>query len=210
MNNNQVIDDVKGGPKKQINLVKSRSKKEIILQELIKRRLLIKKYRNNYRLVSIFLAIVIVVIVGYFIFGISNPEPIPIAIQNKVSFPIFYPKPSKQVVIANNSFKYDKSKGQVIFNISYDKQNITFAQQSSPDSFSADPNFYQSLVQSLNGYASFDSIDGQVNLTLPNQTKDQTAVMNAKGTLLFANSSGKLSQAEWKLLFNTLNNTQPQ
>jgi len=210
MSNNQVIDDVKSDLSKQIGTQETRSKKDIILRELIKRRLLIKRYRNNYRLVSLLLAIFIVIIVGYFVYVISNSDPIPTTIQKSVTFPIFYPKPSKQVVIKSSSFKYDKSKGQVTFSIGYDKRNITFAEQSSPDSFSADPNFYQSLVQSLNDYASFETIDGQVNLTLPNQTKDQTAVMNAKGTLLFANSNGKLSQANWKLLFNTLNNTQPQ
>jgi hypothetical protein len=210
MYNNQVIDNVKSGSSKPANLVKTSSKKDIVLRELIKRRLLIKKYRSNYRLVSLLLAIIVVIIVGYFLYVISNPNPIPKTIQNSVTFPIFYPKPSKQVAIKSSSFKYDKSKGQVTFSVNYNKQNITFAEQSSPDSFSADPNFYQSLAQSLNSYASFDTIDGQVNLTLPSQTKDQTAVMNAKGTLLFANSSSKLTQANWKLLFNTLDNTQPQ
>ncbi|HUD05657.1 MAG TPA: hypothetical protein VMR18_01895 [Candidatus Saccharimonadales bacterium] len=65
-----------------------------------------------------------------------------------------------------------------------------------------------SIIEKLNGYASFDSVDGTVSLTNPTEVKSETAVMNAKGTLLFAKSNGNLSENSWKLLFNSLDYSQ--
>jgi hypothetical protein len=187
-----------------------RDKKDIIKEELAKRRQLIQKYRNNYRSLSAVIVIFVLMIAGYFIYEISHPNPVPFNIQNSVKFAIFYPSPSKTIIIKKPSFKYDKSKGQLIFDVSFEGNEIIFSEQSSPDSFSADPNFYQNLVQSLDDYATFQSLDGRVDLTIPAQTKQQTAIMNAKGTLVFANSNKKMSEANWKLLFNSVDNTQPQ
>lgn len=86
---------------------------------------------------------------------------------------------------------------------------ITFAEQSSPDSFAADPNFYPAFIQKLGGYDTFNSVNGQVDLTRPAQVNAETGVMNTKGTLLFARSDGDLSETNWKLLFNSLDYTQP-
>jgi|GEM_PF-2290238 hypothetical protein len=182
--------------------------KRKIKGELIRRRQLIEKYKRNARLVSVLL-IICLGIIGYIIYLNRTPSPIPKDISSAVQFPIFYPEASKQIIVKKTSFKYDKSHGQVSFIVNFNSNNITFAEQGSPDSFSADPNFYTAFVQKLNGYATFSGVDGRVDLTLPSETHEQTAVMNAKGTLLFATTSSQISEANWKLLFNTLNNTQP-
>ena len=138
-----------------------------------------------------------------------KPDPVPKSIQNNVSFAIFYPQPSQQTVFKQNSFKYDKTLAQVTFVINFDKQKITFAEQSTPDSFVNDPNLYSQFVKSLNGYTSFDSLNGRVDLVRPTELRTETGVMNAKGTLMFAESDGNLNEDNWRLVFNSLLNTQP-
>jgi len=147
---------------------------------------------------------------GAWIWWRHDHQVIPENIAQQVNFVIFYPAPTNQIVIQKPSFKYDKSIKQISFIVRFDGQSITFAEQSSPDSFSDDPNFYPQFIQKLNGYATFASIDGSVDLTVPKEIKDEAGVMNAKGTLLFAQSTtGNLSENAWKQLFNSLVYVQP-
>ena len=183
--------------------------KERIKNELLKRRLLIERQKRNNRIIVGLLIVVCLAIGGYVLFVVRQPAVIPGSITSKAQFPIFYPVPSKKVMIEGSSFKYDKSLGQVSFIVNFAKADITFAEQSSPESFSADPNFYSAFVQKLNGYDTFSGEDGRVDLTIPSETHDQTAVMNAQGTLLFASTPSQLSESNWKLLFYSLNNTTP-
>ncbi len=135
---------------------------------------------------------------------------VPSSILKQVSFVIFYPVNNAQLVIEKKGFKYNSSDKQVSFIVRYDGQSITFGEQGSPDSFSDDSSFYPQFIQSLNGYASFASVNGTVNLVTPTETKNEAGVLNAKGTLLFAQSTtGNLSENAWKTLFNTLVYVQP-
>src|SRR5665213_701938 len=175
-----------------------------IKDELVKRRLLIEKHKRNTRLISALLIIICLGIAGYILFVGKQSVIVPKTITSSAQFPILYPEPSKQVTIKQSSFRYDKSHGQVYFIVNFKNYNITFAEQSSPDSFSADPTFYTALVQKLNGYATFAAVDGRVDLSLPAETHEQTAIMNARGTLLFASTRDTISESNWKLLLNTL------
>lgn len=157
-------------------------------------------------LLVIALAIVITILVALFH---NRPAVVPRSILKQVNFVIFYPPASQQMTIEPGTFKYAKSLGQVSFIVGFGGRHITFAEQSSPDSFSADPNFYPQFIQKLGGYATFGSTNGQVDLTRPSQVNAETGVMNAKGTLLFAKSDGDLSEDNWKLLFNALSYAQP-
>jgi len=193
------------GSKQDPEVVKAKIK-----EELLKRRLLIEKHKKNTRLMSALLIIICLGIVGYILFGIKRTIVVPKTITASVQFPIFYPEPSKQITIKQDSFKYDKSMGQVSFIVSFENDKVIFAEQSSPDSFSASPTFYTAFVQKLNGYATFDSVDGRVDLTLPTETHEETAIMNARGTLLFASTASTINETNWKLVFNTMRYTQPR
>jgi hypothetical protein len=153
--------------------------------------------------------VVIVLAAGGTIAYIKRGSVVPRTIAKQVNFVIFYPKPSQQTGIEEKTFKYSSSLGQVSFIVNFAGQQITFAEQSSPDSFSVDPSFYSAFIQKLNGYATFDSIDGRVDLTQPTEVNAQTAIMNAKGTLLFAKASGNISENNWRLLFNSVVYNQP-
>jgi hypothetical protein len=139
--------------------------------------------------------------IGLFVF-VRKPPVIPHNIQKQVNFAIFYPQVSSQASIQKTTFKYDPSLKQLSFIVNFSGRQITFAEQSSPDSFADDPNFYPKFIEKLNGYATFDSVDGRVDLTRPKEVKSQAAVMNSKGTLMFAKSNGDISEDNWKQLFN--------
>jgi hypothetical protein len=154
--------------------------------------------------------LILLALAGAWIWWHHDHQVIPENITQQVNFVIFYPAKTNQIVIQRPSFKYDKSIKQVSFIVRFSGQSITFAEQSSPDSFSDDANFYPQFIQKLNGYAAFDSINGTVNLTVPTETKNEAGVMNAKGTLLFAQSTtGNLNENNWKELFNSLSYVQP-
>jgi hypothetical protein len=149
------------------------------------------------------------VIIGAIIYHNRTPL-IPIKVQNEANFAIFYPNSNNQIRVEKNTIKYNTSLGQVSYIVDFAGKKITFAEQTEPVSFTADPTFYTSFVENLRGYASFDSINGHVDLTFPGQVNSQTAVMVTKGTLLFAKASGNISELNWRFLFNDLNFTQPK
>jgi hypothetical protein len=174
-----------------------------------------KKYRINrrnraFRPILIIITVVVLIIGAGFYHYYHNQSPVPSSILHKINFVIFYPKTNGQTFIEKNTFKYSKSLGQVSFIVEYDGQHITFAEEGSPDSFAADPNFYSQFTSSLNGYATFDTVNGSASLTKPTEVKHEVGVMNTKGTLLFAQSTtGNLSENAWKQLFNSLVYVQP-
>ena len=169
----------------------------------------LRLWKINKRFIIIVCVLIAIFLTATVWFLNNRKSIIPGYISTSVSFPIFYPNASKTIKIDPTTFKYSKSLGQVSFIISFSGSKITFAEQSSPDSFAADPNFLTAFVQKLNDYATFTSINGRVDLVLPSETHLQTGVMNAKGTLVFASSSKNLTENSWKILFNSFNYTQP-
>lgn len=160
-----------------------------------------------YQLGVLVLAIIVLVLV----FALTYKSPvIPKSITSQANFAIFYPVENSQVTIEKNTFKYNKSLGQMSFIVDYLQQQVTFAEQSEPDAFTADPAFYTNFIGKLNGYATFASVNGRVDLTNPANINGQTGVMVTKGTLLFAKSTNAISESNWKLLFNDLISTQPK
>ena len=163
-----------------------------------------------YRLYITILLIVLIALGAGFYVRHYNQSVVPKNILNQLNFSVFYPKQSSQIKIETNSYKYSKQLGQLSFIILYDNRSLTFAEQSSPDSFAADPSFYPKFTSSLNGYATFDTVNGTASLTVPTEVKHEVGVMNAKGTLMFAQSTtGNLSENAWKQLFNSLVYVQP-
>jgi hypothetical protein len=61
------------------------------------------------------------------------------------------------------------------------------------------------LIQQLNESAEFDTDTGTVYLTRPAQlTSGQMAILNAKGTTVYATSSKDLKQDDWQQLFKNI------
>lgn len=150
--------------------------------------------------------LILCAIVGAVIIFRSPDKPVvPEAIQKQANYAIFYPQPGDQTSIQQDTFKYDPSTKQASFVVNFMGRQITFAEQSSPESFADNPNIYPQFVQKLNNYATFDSLNGRVDLTRPKNVNGQAGIMNAKGTLMFASlTTGSLTENQWKELFNNL------
>jgi hypothetical protein len=133
---------------------------------------------------------------------------VPPTITKQTDFVLFYPN-DPAISTQKETFKYDPSAKIFSFTASLQGKTIAFTEQSTPSQFSDIPQYYPALIDKLNGYDSFQNAIGQVDLTRPTEVKSETAVMNAKGTLVFARSNGDLSKDSWKLLFNSLSYIQP-
>ena len=178
-------------------------------RELAKQRSRAARYKKSY--ISIAIVLILIVAGGliyYFVY--SNTIPIPKAVRKEVKFAILYPQSNRTTVYNKASFKYAKSLGQLSFIVNFDGNNITFAEQTTPEPFNATTTFFSSFTQRIGSYATINTTDGQAVLTLPKQTNQETAVMNTKGTLLFASSTSNLSESSWTLLLNTLQSIQPE
>ena len=158
------------------------------------------------------IVICVSVIAAVVVIAVLHQEPVvPKNITNQANFVIFYPTPSSKATVQENTFKYDSNLKVVSFVVIQAGATITFSEQSTPDNFASDQTNYTQFIQKLNLYSGFESVNGIVNLTKPPQTNNEAAVMNAKGTLIFAqqNSGSNLSEDTWKQIFNSLAYTQP-
>ena len=141
----------------------------------------------------------------YFIFLYkSTPNIIPPGIKKQVSFNVFYPSPDPTVTVDSKSFKYDSQAKLMSYVITYVKTPVTIAEQATPQNFIDIPQAYDKLIESLSEYGSFQSYYDKVSLTHPKEFNgQQSAVMNSKGTLVFAHPTrGDLTEDQWKKLFN--------
>jgi hypothetical protein len=130
---------------------------------------------------------------------------IPIAIKSQISFPILYPSSNSIMNIKASSIKYNAPNQQLTFVANYGGGTVSFSEQSTPSSFVDVPAVYTSLVSKLNEYDSFDSVNGSVYMLHPKELMgSQSAVMNTKGTLLFARPSFNITVSRWKEIFNNL------
>lgn len=137
---------------------------------------------------------------------LHKPPLVPADIKKQTDFVIFYPAASSGAKINKTSFKYDSSSKVLSYLATRGSVALTFGEQSTPQGFVDIPQAYDKLIEELNGYASFDSYYGHVDLTHPKEFNgQQSAAMNTKGTLMFIHATqGSLSEDQWKNLFNNL------
>jgi hypothetical protein len=140
--------------------------------------------------------------------GILN-QPIPRKVLSQAGFGAWYPQGgSLGITVNRDSVKVSTSGAdKLITFIALSKTNsLSFTEQAVPDSFNDVPQVYDKLIEKLRGYSSVDSVNGTVDLTRPEELKGaQTAVMKAKGTLVFIKPDKDLSVDDWRRLLNNLN-----
>ena len=160
------------------------------------------------RLASLVLVVVGIAIIGGLGYQRAASQPaLPANISKQLSFGVYFPTANTAVATINKrSINYQASGGLLSYTAQLtDGTTVSVNQQATPESFVDIPQAYDKLVASLQPYTSFDSINGRVSLTYPKELKgSQSAVMNAKGTLLFARPSKSLSDKQWRQLFNGL------
>ena len=135
-------------------------------------------------------------------------QPFPRSVLRQASFGIWYP-PSSDLgyAVDRQTIKYSNSSGDrlVSFVANNHTNTLTFTEQAQPESFTDVPDVYTKLIQKLQGYATIESVNGQVDLTRPTELHGaQTAVLKAKGTLIFIKPNQNLSVDQWRQLINNL------
>lgn len=125
-------------------------------------------------------------------------------VASQLTSTLFVPQVG-DVAVVRATVKYDASLKVLSYVVRTDGTVLTVSEQPTPDSFVDVPGVYTKTIEGMKGYQSFDSVQGHVDLTRPTTHGDkQTAVMNAKGTLLFVKADHDLTIDQWKQFFRAL------
>lgn len=113
--------------------------------------------------------------------------------------------PNKQdAALVEGSAAYDKPAKMLSYTVKLAGTNVVISEQPTPENFVDVPQMYDQLVAQMAEYQKFDAAVGTVHLTRPaNLAGRQTAVLNTKGTLLFAKAEANLSDDAWRTLFRS-------
>ena len=167
---------------------------------------LVIKPRRSLRIITSALAITVIIIIAVLVtIQVLKPHPLLAkSITSKVDYVLLVPK-STLVKLDNKSVGYNSDLKLVDYQVSYSGSQLIVSQQQAPSMFSDVPETYNKTLASMNQYSQFDSLQGMVYLTKPQQLAGkQAAVLLSKGTLMFVKSSNSLSDDQWRLFFNTL------
>ena len=129
--------------------------------------------------------------------------PIPGAIKQQLTSTLMLPNTSRYPV-ARSSTKYDTGLKLLTFDVTAFHSKLIVSEQPTPDQFVDVPAVYQKVLDGMSDYADFDVSLGTVHLTTsPQLHGGQTAVLNAKGTLVFAKPATGLSEDQWHQFFTS-------
>jgi hypothetical protein len=134
---------------------------------------------------------------------VAPKSPIPPAVQKSLTSTLLVPK-SSDIVVSRESSKYDSKDKLLSFSVAYAGTSIVMSEQPTPTQFVDIPAVYDKVVEGMTNYSSFDVNIGTVHLTTPKQLAGkQAAVLNTKGTLLFAKPGKNLTDDQWRKFFNS-------
>jgi hypothetical protein len=109
------------------------------------------------------------------------------------------------IEIKADTAEYAPADKLLTYHVIYQGSDLILSEQPTPEQFNDFPDLFEKLLGGMGKYKSIDVELGTVHLTRPPSLKGgQTAVMNTKGTLLFVKPDKDLSEAEWRLFFQSL------
>lgn len=164
------------------------------------------KSHRKLRIVGIVLAAIVVVVTAVLVtIQILKPHPIlPKSIVSKANYVLLVPK-SSLVKLDSKSVGYNSNLALLDYQVSYAGSQLIVSQQAAPSMFTDVPATYDKTLASMNQYSHFDSLEGTVYLTKPQQLAGkQAAVLLSKGTLMFVKPSSDLTDEQWRQFFNSL------
>lgn len=148
-------------------------------------------------LVGIVVLIGIVIIV---ILMVAPKSPIKPSLVKQLTSTLLVP--TGVATIDASSESYDAQKKLLVYNVSFGGTKVVISEQPTPEQFTDIPQVYTKVIQDLNNYTTFDVNVGTVYLTKPKELAGkQTAVINTKGTLLFAKPDANLTDDQWRKFF---------
>jgi hypothetical protein len=171
---------------------------------------MIQKLTKHKKPLIILIAILLIVLIGVgtaLVISRNNSDKlVPANIRQQISFIIYVPSPDWQT--PPDDMLYTES--VLGFASTQSGTSVSINEQATPDIFSEVPQYFPSLLDKLNRYASFDTANGTVYLTKPKELKGgQQAVLNSNGTLLFAHPNHPLTNDQWRRFFNTMQSVKP-
>jgi hypothetical protein len=146
----------------------------------------------------------VVVVGGLVILGLvlAPKSPIPQSVKKSVTSTLLVPQ-GAGTVVDRESANFVPDEKVLIYNVAYAGTKIIVSEQPTPQQFVDIPEVYKKTVDSMGMYQTFDVNVGTVYLTKSAKLDSkQAAVLNAKGTLLFAKPSADLSDEQWRVFFN--------
>lgn len=109
------------------------------------------------------------------------------------------------VALDKKSIKYDNELKQLSYTTTFNNVKIIISEQPSPEVFSDVPQYFPKWISSTGAIANFDTPNGKVYLASnPNYGVNTVAIMNSKGTLLFAKPDKNLTEDQWKQFFRNV------
>jgi hypothetical protein len=148
----------------------------------------------------------VVLAVGLIVVGImllAPKPPIPGPIKKQVTSTLIVPQLA-DVTIDRQSVKYDDKLKLLSYTADVYGISTVISEQPTPDSFTDIPQVYDKVTASMNEYSKFDTDIGTVHITRPKELDGkQAAVLNTKGTLLFAKPERDLSDEQWRKFFGS-------
>lgn len=162
----------------------------------------LEKLRKSFLISVAALTVLGIIVITILLLGPKNP--LPSTVRKQANFVILAPV-SGPVKVDRESAKYDTALKLLSYKSMFNGVKIVVSEQSTPDSFIDIPQVYDKVVANMQEYSKFDVIAGTVHLTRPKDLGGkQAAVINTKGTLLFAKPTSDLSNDQWRLFFKSV------
>lgn len=166
--------------------------------------------------ITIIVAVVIIalaLIIAGIIFAVKllTPKPVlPVSVTNQVSYIVLALEPSEAIRIDSTSAKYDAKDKILSYNVTLDGIKVVVSMQPTPEMFTDIPQTFDKVLADMSEYSKFETYIGTVHLTKPKNLEGrQVAVLNAKGTLMFAKPDSDLTDDQWRLFFKNMDILKP-
>lgn len=156
--------------------------------------------------VKVISVIVVVVAIAAILYYFLRPQSvIPSATKAQLTSPLLMPTDQTVAVIDRTSVKYDPKIKMLTYDVQFEDIKVVISEQPTPESFIDIPDVYTKMLESMNEYKKFELAIGVIHLTRPTDLKGkQSAVVNSKGTLLFASPKEDLTEDQWRRFFRTV------
>lgn len=161
------------------------------------------------KMTLVFLACLVLILAGIGVWVYSNGDnQLPREITRQVTFDIYYPDNIKQNPVSKDSAQYNPETKVFSYTTVVAGNKVTINQQDEPEIFNeadVQVSLYQKLLEKMRQYKEIETNLGTVTLTRPEELKGkQAAVLNAGGTLLFAEPESDLADNQWQQFFDSL------
>ena len=142
--------------------------------------------------------------VGGFLYLSRDYNPIPPALQSKLTFsPLVLPKDSKDYTTTDYKFSTAEGNVQILtYVIHAPSGNITTSEYTQPSQFAEVPGYKDSfLTNVIQQYATVQTSNGTIYLgRSPLQNNIQLAIMVERGLIVFMKPDKELDASQWRVL----------